>query len=124
MGLHPDFIGSSASLLCALHCAALPLLLSLAPLAGLGFLRNPWIEYSVILLSLSIASYALMHGYRRHHQPRALVWVAVGFVLIGTGHLSSAEWKEITLTSGGATMVAIAHLINWRQIKQLRGPSR
>ena len=66
VGLHPDFMGFSASLLCAVHCAALPFLLTLAPLAGLQFLRNPWVEYALILISFGIACYALIPGYRRH----------------------------------------------------------
>ncbi|NJN24895.1 MAG: MerC domain-containing protein [Cyclobacteriaceae bacterium] len=114
-----DLVGFSVSLLCAVHCAALPFLLSLAPLAGLHYLNNPWIEYAIILLSFCIASYALIHGYRRHHQkPLALVIVVVGFILIGTGHLIQSEWKEITLTSVGAVVVAMAHFINWEQVKK------
>ncbi len=119
VGAHLDFIGFSASLLCALHCAALPFLLSLAPLAGLKFLSTPWIEYSIILISFFIASYALTHGFRRHHKnPAALLMVLAGFILIGAGHVLGHDWQEIVLTSCGATLVAIAHLINWRQIEQ------
>lgn len=119
VGSHLDFVGFSASLLCALHCAALPFLLSLAPLAGLQFLNNAWIEYTIILVSFFIASYALVHGYRRHHQkPMALLIVLAGFILIGTGHLLQVEWQEIILTSCGAVVVSVAHLINWKQIKQ------
>ena len=119
VGLHLDFIGFSASLLCALHCAALPFLLSLAPLAGLQFLDNPWIEYVIILLSLFIASSALIHGYRRHHHDLLALTIAViGFILIGAGQLLEPEWKEVLLTSTGGTMIAIAHLINWKHIKQ------
>lgn len=119
IGLHLDFVGFSASLLCALHCVALPFLLSLAPLTSLQFLNNPWVEYTIILVSFFIASYALVHGYRKHHQkPIALVIVLAGFILIGTGHLLQVEWHETILTSCGAAVVAIAHFVNWTQIKQ------
>ncbi|UXP30780.1 MerC domain-containing protein [Reichenbachiella agarivorans] len=119
IGSHLDFVGFSASLLCALHCVALPFLLSLASLTGLQFLNNPWIEYTIILVSGFIASYALIHGYLRHHQkPMALVIVVAGFALIGLGHWLQVEWYEIILTSCGAAVVAIAHLVNWTQIKQ------
>ncbi|WP_185152548.1 MerC domain-containing protein [Fulvivirga aurantia] len=117
VGLHLDLIGFSSSVLCAIHCAALPFLLSLAPLANLQFLNNPWVEYAIIIASFLIACFALIHGYsRHHHKPQALVLVVMGFVLISTGHL--AEWNEAVFTTFGATIVAIAHLINWRQIKQ------
>ncbi len=119
VGLHLDFIGFSASLLCALHCAALPLLLSLAPLTGLQFLDNPWIEYTLILLSVVIASNALIHGYRRHHQKlMALLVAATGFSLITMGRLIEVEWSEVLLTSTGGVVIAMAHLLNWRDIRR------
>ena len=119
VGLHPDFMGFSASLFCALHCAALPFLLTLAPLAGLQFLRNPWVEYTLILLSFGIAYHALIPGYRQYHRkPLALVLVGMGFLLIGTAHSLAPEAYEAVSTSTGAGLVAIAHLINWKQLRQ------
>ncbi|MEO0330658.1 MAG: MerC domain-containing protein [Bacteroidota bacterium] len=116
VGLHPDFMGFSASLLCALHCAALPFLLTLAPLAGLQFLRNPWVEYVLILISFGIACYALIPGYRRYHRkPLALILVLLGFLLIGAARFLE---PESVLTSSGAVLIAVAHLINWKQVKQ------
>ena len=119
IGLHLDFIGFSASMLCAIHCAALPFLLSMAPLAGLQFLDNPWIEYAIIFFSFFIASNALIHGYRRHHRkPLALIIAVTGFVLIALGHGLGIELTEILFTSVGGVSIAIAHLINWKQINQ------
>ena len=121
IGLHLDFIGFSASMLCAVHCAALPFLLTLAPLAGLQFLDNPWVEYSFIFLSFLIASNALVQGYRRHHQKiTALIVAFGGFVLIGFGQLLESEWSEILLTTCGGITIAIAHILNWKYI-QLSG---
>lgn len=119
VGIHWDFIGFSASLACAVHCVVLPFLFTLAPLTGLQFLKNPWIEYAIILFGFFIASYALSHGYRKHHRkPQALMMVVAGFTLIGAGHLMEAEWPEILLTVLGAVAVAVAHLINWVQVRQ------
>lgn len=119
IGLHLDFVGFAASMLCAIHCAALPFLLSMASLTGLHFLDNHWIEYTIIILSLLIASNALVHGYRKHHRKTlALIVAAIGFILIGFGQFSGTELKEVLFTSMGAATVAIAHLINWRLIKK------
>ena len=119
--LHLDFIGFSTSVLCAIHCAALPFLFSLAPLAGLQFLRNPWVEYVIILLSLFIASFALLHGYRKHHKRLLPLLIAiVGFVLILMGHLFEVVWKELAFTSSGAIAIAMSHLINWKYIRQAK----
>lgn len=118
VGLHSDFIGFGLSMACLIHCIGLPFLLSLAPLTGLSFLQNPWIEYTIIIFSLLIASYALVHGYRKHHKkPSALYVVSAGFIIIFLGHLTQVEWTELLLTTIGATLVASAHFINWKHIK-------
>lgn len=119
MGLPLDFIGFGASLLCALHCAALPFFLSLIPLSGLQYLDNAWIEYTIIFASFSIASYSLIQGYLRHHQKLALLLVTAGFALIGTGHFLGHEWNEALLTASGALIVAVAHLLNWSYTRQM-----
>lgn len=117
VGLNLDFAGFTASLLCAIHCAALPFLLSMAPLAGLQFLDNPWIEYAIILLSFFIASSALIHGYSQHHHKSLALSVAIaGFVFIALGHTIVSEQMEGYFTASGGVLIAVAHVINWKQI--------
>jgi len=71
-----DYIGMATSLLCAVHCALIPTLLSFSSLAGIRFLDNVWLESTIILLSFFIASYALVHGFLRYHKsPWALLIV-------------------------------------------------
>ncbi|AGA78943.1 MerC domain-containing protein [Echinicola vietnamensis] len=115
-----DFLGISASLLCGIHCAALPFILVVTPLAGLKFLTDPWIEYSVLIVSLLLALGALSHGYRKHHRrPLPLVIAASGFLVIGIGHLiHDHHVHEIShiIVSVGACGVAVSHFINWKFI--------
>ncbi|UII21271.1 MerC domain-containing protein [Fulvivirga ligni] len=121
IGIHADFIGFAASALCAIHCAALPFLLSLAPLVTVQYLKNPWIEYTIILISFLIAVYSLAFSYRRHHRDLLPIKVVtLAFILIATGQLIDKEWLEVGLSSTGAILVATGHLINWRKIKQSR----
>jgi len=114
VGFHVDFIGFSVSLLCAIHCAILPFLLSLIPLAGLQFLNNPWIEYIIILLSFCIASVALLNGYLKHHRKLLpLILLTIGFILISTGYFSEIAWAEIIFTASGGIAIAIGHFRNY-----------
>ena len=114
-----DFVGFSASLLCAIHCGALPILLAFVPMAGVRFLTDPWVEYVMIVTSLIIASLSLIHGYRKHHQQASGLWVAgVGFALIFAGHGLAYEGAEIVFTTLGATLIAVAHLINLKLVRQ------
>ncbi len=119
--LHPDFLGFSTSLLCAIHCALMPFLFTLLPLSSLQVLSNPWVEYAIIVISLCIAIASLSHGYRRHHKRgTAIAVVLTGFLGIGAGQIVESTWFEAILTSTGALMVASAHVINWQHIRQSR----
>lgn len=109
-----DAIGMMASILCAIHCAALPLLLSLSTLASLHFLANPWIEYSVIILSLFLALVSFVPAFKRHHGKfLPLVLLGLGFILIGMGQFGFYELNEIAFTISGASVIAMAHAVNW-----------
>ncbi len=120
---HPklDFIGFAASLLCAIHCAVLPFLLSLAPLAGFHLLANPMVEYSVIAVGLLVGSFSLLHGYRHHHHKSLpLYMIVAGFVLIFAGHLllHTGNSQELIMTVMGALLVATAHLANQYYVRR------
>src|SRR5215212_2239097 len=62
-----DSIGISASLACAIHCAVLPLFFTSLPILGLEILHNKVFEYSMIGFAGIIGSYALYHGWKKHH---------------------------------------------------------
>ena len=63
-----DHIGMTASILCAIHCAIVPILITTLPLFGLGFLANPWLEWGMIILALFIGIYAIGLSYFRSHR--------------------------------------------------------
>ncbi len=118
-GAHLDFIGFSTSIACAIHCALLPFLISTLPFLGLGFLDNPWIEYSIILFSFFLALFALVHGYLRHHKKTLPInIVSVGFLLIAIGQIWAPHELEFIITPLGAILVGLAHYANWRLIKK------
>ena len=117
--LNLDFIGFSASLICAVHCVALPFLLTLAPLTGFRFLENPWLEYSFISFSFIIASFSLIHAYKKHHRRKSpLTIVAAGFILVAAGHLFEENLHGIALLAMGAISISIAHYLNWKFLRQ------
>ncbi len=119
--VHWDAIGFTASTLCAIHCAATPLLLTVLPLAGLKFLAHPTIEAAMIVLSVMIGATSMVHGYRKHHrQFTALLILIAGFAIIFAGHFVLPEpYGELAIPSGAGT-VAFAHLVNWRLCRQQR----
>lgn len=111
-----DQFGITASVACAIHCAALPFLITLLPLWGLSFLANSWIEMSMIALSLIIGTWSLARSYPKHKRIVPILVLITGFMLIGTGHYSLEFLEPILIPLGGLT-IALAHLLNWRHTR-------
>lgn len=110
-----DNVGMTASLLCAIHCAIVPLLITVLPLAGLGFLANPLIEWSMIIFALVVGSYAIGLSYvHTHHKALPVLLLIAGFVIIIIGHVFVRGWHEALVVPVGGLTIATAHFFNFR----------
>jgi MerC mercury resistance protein len=110
-----DSAGMTASILCAIHCAIVPLLITILPLAGLGFLANPLIEWSMIVFALCVGTYAIGLSYlRTHHRLLPPILLVVGFLVIIIGHLFVHGWHEAIVVPIGGLLIATAHFFNFR----------
>ena len=108
-----DTIGISASLLCAIHCAILPLFLTSLPLFGLEILHSKIFEYSMIAFAGIIGSYALYHGWKKHHHKTLpLIIFVTGFILLVLKEVFISN--EILLLIPAATFIVGAHVLNYR----------
>jgi len=78
-----DAVGIATSVLCAIHCTLLPLLMSSLPLFGINILHNQLFEWGMIVLAFAVGSYALFHGYLRHHHSlMPVILFSAGFALL------------------------------------------
>lgn len=110
-----DRVGAMASFVCAIHCALLPFVLTLLPLLGLGFLASHRFERWFVLFAVSLALFALVSGYRRHHHDMPLRLALPGLALL----LLGVTWAEsyplavhATLVTCGGLLVAAGHFTN------------
>lgn len=108
-----DQLGMTASVACAIHCAALPFVLTTLPLFGLSFLAHSWVEMVMIALSLIIGVCSLSTSYPKHKRPLPIIILAMGFAMIGTGHYLVESMEAVLIPMGGFT-IALAHYINWK----------
>lgn len=120
---HADRVGATASLLCAIHCALLPLVIGLLPLIGLEILADPEVEFAFVLCACVLASLTIVHAWLGHRDPRALRLLLPGIVLLllgqAIGH-DSIEWLHAGLMACGGTLVASAHIVNLRMARRRR----
>ena len=110
-----DQLGITASTLCAIHCAALPFLITVLPMWGIGFLANEGVEISMIVISLIIGVWSLGSTYiKQHRNLWPLIILMLGFAFIAAGHFLANETFEPILIPLGGFTIAIAHFVNLR----------
>ena len=108
-----DALGVTTSVLCAIHCAVLPLAVASLPILGINIVHNAGFEYGMIGLAFLIGSWALWHGYRRHHRR------LVPLLLFGCGMIfliAKQIWHnyELVLLPFAVVGIIIAHILNYR----------
>ena len=116
-----DLLGMTVSIACAIHCALLPILMTLGTLGALSFLANPMFEPIVIGISGALALVSLLPTYLRHRdQPFPLLAMSFGLGLVGASRFAAFEAFETPLTVIGTVLIAFAHFINWRYLMSLK----
>lgn len=113
-----DKIGIGASLLCAIHCAALPVLFTTLPLLGVELLENEEIELGFILFSVVVGSVALYNSYTKHHGKKLpFILFIIGISLLFFANFFLASGETIVKMIGAAAIIW-AHALNWQGCRQ------
>jgi hypothetical protein len=112
-----DRFGATASFLCAVHCALLPLVISVLPALGLGFVADHRYEQAFIAFASLLALTTLVVGFRRHQRLAAFWFLAPGICLLLAGIVVDFDQTSVlhaALVAAGGTLVMFAHLTNLR----------
>ena len=113
-----DRFGFAASMLCAIHCAALPVVLALLPSFVIGVWLGEGFEQAFVLFATLLGLFTMAWGYRRHRAVRALWLLLPGLAVLWVGVLYAPLHETlvahaVAMTLGG-TLVGLAHLANLR----------
>ncbi len=112
--LWADRLGIGASVVCLIHCLALPFALTL--FAGWGGAEHGTFHLIAALTTLPIAIAAGWPGYRIHRQ-RHVVALFIGGGLLIAGALPAEAWigheGHVGLTVAGSLLLVSGHLRNW-----------
>ena len=113
-----DRIGATGSLVCAVHCAALPLLIALLPSLGIATWLGDGFERGFVVFASLFGLAILAWSYRRHRTLRALALLLPGLATLWTAVLfpplhHALVPHAVAMTFGG-TLVGLAHLANLR----------
>lgn len=110
------------SVLCALHCLALPLVVVLLPsLVALG-LEDESFHLWLVIVVIPVSAYALVMGCSKHRRMGVLYIGLLGMGILClapfVGHEFLGELGEKLLTLIGAVLIAATHIRNYRLCRQ------
>jgi peptidoglycan/LPS O-acetylase OafA/YrhL len=123
-----DKVGAVASMACAVHCAVLPIAISLSAAGVFSFMDNEPIEWGFVLLAGALGTVSAWRGYRKHGNKTVaavLAAAALGLVLAtisrhGSGAHDPSRTLAWILPLIGLT-IAVAHIVNLRLCRACRG---
>lgn len=122
-----DRVGFTASLLCAIHCALLPIGVALIPALGLGIGGIVDFDQAFVVFAGLLGATTMTLGYRRHRAFHAWVLLLAGLVLVGAASftpLHSHGLGHAALMTVGGLALAGAHLLNLRLTHRAVRPER
>jgi hypothetical protein len=108
-----DALGITTSILCAIHCAILPLVVASLPVLGINIVHNAPFEYGMIGLAFVVGTWALAHGFRRHHRRYTpwLLFTGGMFFLIAKQLWHTYEFRLLPFA---VILIVVAHILNYR----------
>jgi MerC mercury resistance protein len=112
-----DQLGSVASFACAVHCALTGLALGVLSSAGLGFIGNHSLEVFFIGSTIALGIWAVINGFRVHHQWHPALLFGCGLTMIYLAHAIEPGWIFSVL--GGAFLITF-HWVNQKKMRQCR----
>ena len=110
-----DLLGIGASVLCMVHCLAMPLVIGILPALGLTFLEGHGAHQLLAFFVVGFALAAVLPAYLKHRKTVVLLSmiVGIGLVLAATFGSGTAfpESYELPLITFGNLLVVVTH---WR----------
>jgi hypothetical protein len=103
-----DKIGATLSFGCAIHCIALPFVVTSLPLLGLGFIAGSKFETIMILLTLSLATTSFCWGMKVHGQRKTFIFLLAAIIFFALG-LSEFGHSEFGLSEFRHSHTESAH---------------
>jgi hypothetical protein len=113
-----DRVGAFGSLLCAAHCALLPIVIAMLPSLGLAGWLDDGFELAFVMFATGLGVFSMIWGYRRHRAVRAMSLLVPGLLVLWLGvlyrPLHEALLPHAVAMTFGGTLVGLAHLANLR----------
>lgn len=111
-----DFVGIGLSLLCLVHCLALPVLIAFAPAILRGLPGDDVTHRSLAVMIGLVGLLAFRSGYKVHRKRWVLAVFVIGLALVSIvaalGEAVLSAHVESAITVCGGLLLVTAHLFN------------
>jgi len=114
MKINLDALGVTASLLCAVHCLVMPLVLAVSPIVSEHAEGHESFEGIIIACTLILGTWSLIHGWRKHHGKWFLLPLfASGFAGLLASHYWINDGWSVPVLILSITVIIYVHVHNW-----------
>lgn len=118
--LKKDFLGITASALCAVHCLATPFVIALIPTTYADVWKSPMAHYIFAAAVTFFCVMAAVTGYRAHKSYKIIILMTAALALILTATFmpcgdECCDSKEQPLLILGSLLMIAGHVFNYRQ---------
>ena len=111
-----DTLGMGASIICAIHCAAVPFLVSIAASAGLNVFQSSWFEFGILGLAVIFILTSLVPSFLKHKNALPISLALFGLVAVIINHIIWGHTSYV-LSFFGAIAIATGHYKNFQLTK-------
>jgi len=107
-------VGFYLSVICAIHCIATPVVMTVLPYLGSSLFHNHSWEIWFIGASVALAGALLIADYRKHHSIVPLTLLLGSLAVKGIELVWTGEQYEFLTGFVGAILIASAYYFNWK----------
>jgi hypothetical protein len=115
-----DNCGIGVSLVCSIHCMAMPFILISSAFASIHSERLLMLESPILLLAIIIGSTAVFRTYFHLKKGHPIIFLSIGIALIILGGIVELSWTETALRILGSFCIVISHILNKRILRTAR----
>lgn len=111
-----DRYGMALSIGCAIHCAVLPIAMSVLTATGLSWVAGQQFEWAILASTFMLGSWRLVKSFVNHRNPSALYLFGIGLCFFACAKVGwfTFPYQEAWFMTGGGFSVAAAHFRNLR----------
>lgn len=108
-----DFWGGTASIACAVHCAALPILFSIGLVGSHHWLAHPFFEIAMLSITSWFVYKSLIKGFFKGQTRGTVFAIAImGLICLLIHHFLGGYSTQVVVLGG--ILVGLSHIINFR----------